>query len=214
MLRAELKLLRTPGTAGTGTGERGTGLAGNEMETALDIVITCMSLVVVGFYSWSLRGHFSSPRVPAGFKVISVAVALTTFYFLYLVWSITQPVSAQLFGLALEILATAIFWWAIAASKKARLRYAFDPDHPDSLVTTGPYRYVRHPFYTSYIIFWAGWGVATWSVWAAIPVVAFVVIYVIAAKGEEKKFASTPLAAEYDAYRRRTGFLVPRFAGA
>ncbi|MDF1633399.1 isoprenylcysteine carboxylmethyltransferase family protein [Mycoplana sp. MJR14] len=184
------------------------------METALDIAVTCMSVAVVGFYSWSLRAHFSSPQVPSGFKVISAVVTLTTLYFLYLVWSVTQPLSAQIVGLGLEIAAAVMFWWAIAASRKARLRFAFDPDNPDSLVTTGPYRYVRHPFYTSYIIFWAGWGIATWTIWSVLPVIAFVVIYVIAAKGEEKKFASTPLAAEYDAYRRRTGFLIPKLLAA
>lgn len=152
--------------------------------------------------------------MPDGMKVVSAAVTLTTLYFLYLVWSQVQPVAAQVIGLGLEITATVLFWWAISASRKARLRFAFDPDKPDSLVTIGPYRLVRHPFYTSYIIFWTGWAIATWTVWAAFPVLAFVVIYVVAAKGEESKFAATPLAAEYEAYRRRTGFLFPKLVGA
>ncbi|HUH50403.1 MAG TPA: methyltransferase, partial [Mycoplana sp.] len=129
------------------------------METALDIAVTGVSVIVVGFYTWSLRGHFSSPRMPTGMKVVSAAVTLTTLCFLYLLWSRQQPVAAQLVGLGLEIAATVLFWWAISASRKARLRFAFDPDKPDSLVTIGPYRLVRHPFYTSYIIFWTGWAI-------------------------------------------------------
>ncbi|HVK90850.1 MAG TPA: isoprenylcysteine carboxylmethyltransferase family protein [Mycoplana sp.] len=184
------------------------------METALDLAVTGMSIVVIAFYVWSLRGHFSSASMPSAMRVVSAAVTLTTLVFLYLIWSRLQPVGGQLVGLGLEIVAALLFWWAISASRKARLRYAFDPDKPDSLVTVGPYRLVRHPFYTSYIIFWAGWAVATWTLWSILPVLAFVVIYVVAAKGEEAKFAATPLAAEYAAYRRRTGFLVPKFAGA
>lgn len=184
------------------------------MNVALDIAVTCLSVVVVGLYTWSLRGHFSSPRMPSGMKLVSAAVTLTTLLFLYLTWSRPQPAAAQLLGLALQLGATALFWWAISASRRAKLRFAFDPDKPDSLVTIGPYRYVRHPFYTSYIVFWSGWAIATWSAWAALPVVAFIVIYIVAAKGEEGKFAATPLAAEYEAYRRRTGFLIPKLAGA
>ncbi|PTM96465.1 methyltransferase family protein [Mycoplana dimorpha] len=184
------------------------------METALDLAITGISIAVVGFYAWSLRGHFSSASMPFTMRVVSAAVTLTTLLFLYLTWGRLQPAGAQLVGLGLEIAAALLFWWAISASRTARLRYAFDPDKPDSLVTVGPYRLVRHPFYTSYIIFWAGWAVATWTLWSILPVLAFVVIYVVAARGEEAKFAATPLAAEYAAYRRRTGFLVPKFAGA
>ena len=84
--------------------------------------------------------------MPDGMKIVSAAVTLTTFCFLYLVWSRPQPVPAQLAGLALEFSATILFWWAISASRKARLRFAFDPDKPDSLVTIGPYRLVRLPF--------------------------------------------------------------------
>lgn len=171
--------------------KRGVGSADRGMETALDIAVTCVSVIVVGFYTWSLRGHFSSTRMPAGMKVVSAAVTLTTLCFLYFLWSRQQPVAAQLVGLGLEIAAMALFWWAISASRKARLRFAFDPDKPHSLVTIGPYRLVRHPFYTSYIIFWAGWAIATWTLWAVLPVLAFVIIYVVAAKGEESKFAAT-----------------------
>ena len=88
----------------------------------------------------------------------------------------------------------ALFWWAIVTSRKARLRFAFAPDDPHSLLTDGPYGYVRHPFYTSYIIFWIGWGIATWSIWAVVPVAGIAILYVFAALDEEKKFSRTPLA--------------------
>jgi protein-S-isoprenylcysteine O-methyltransferase Ste14 len=184
------------------------------MATVLDIVVTVVSLVVVAAYTWSLRGHFSSKKMPDGAKVISLFVTATTVFFLYLMWWKPQLVWAQLAGLLLELAAAALFWWAITASRKARLRFAFDHENPDSLVMTGPYRYLRHPFYTSYIVFWTGWGLATSSIWSIVPVAFFVAIYVAAARNEERKFSSTPLAHEYEAYRRRTGFLWPRFVQA
>jgi protein-S-isoprenylcysteine O-methyltransferase Ste14 len=181
------------------------------MEFALDLAVSLLSLIVVGFYTWSLRGHFSSPRMAAGAKAISAVVIATTLFFLYLAWSEHQQPWVQIVGLLIEVSAAILFWWAVLASRKARLRFAFDPDHPDSIVTTGPYRHLRHPFYTSYLMFWSGWAIASSSTWAIFPVVFFVIVYVKAALGEEKKFSMSPLAPEYAAYRRKAGFLIPRF---
>jgi protein-S-isoprenylcysteine O-methyltransferase Ste14 len=180
------------------------------MAYLLDLAVSLFSLFVVALYAWSLRGHFSSPRMPDGAKVISGLVVATTFLNLFLVWFRDQPAFVQIAGLALEIASAALFWWAIRASRKARLRFAFDPDNPDSIVSEGPYRYVRHPFYTSYLMFWSGWALSTGTVWAFIPVIAFVVIYVRAARDEERKFSRSPLASTYRAYQARTGFLWPK----
>lgn len=181
------------------------------MSFAFDLAVSIVSLLVVGFYTWSLRGHFSSPKMEIGAKVISAGVILTTVFFLYLTWFEGQLVWTQVVGLAIEIAAAALFWWAISASRKARLRFAFDPAHPHSIVSDGPYKYLRHPFYTSYLMFWSGWALASWSVWAILPVVFFVIVYATAARNEEKNFSASPLGPEYEAYRRRTGFFLPRF---
>lgn len=96
--------------------------------------------------------------------------------------------------LAIELANSALFWWAIVISRKARLRFAFDADSPDSLVTDGPYFYVRHRFHASHIIFWIGWGIATWSIWAVVPGAGIVAIYTIAALlDEERKFSDASL---------------------
>jgi protein-S-isoprenylcysteine O-methyltransferase Ste14 len=96
------------------------------------------------------------------------------------------------------------------ASREGALHFAFDVENPVSLVTAGPYRYVRHPFYTSYLIFWTGLALGTWSLWAVPVLVLMAVLYTVAARGEEGKFANSPMAAEYAAYRTRTGMFWPR----
>lgn len=180
------------------------------MQFALDIMVSVVSLAVVGSYTWSLRGHFASPKMPPGALLISAIVVATSLAFLFLVWTQHQSPQAQIIGIAIEIAGAVLFWWAILASRKARLHAAFDDVHPHSIVTGGPYRYLRHPFYTSYLIFWSGWAIAAWSAWTLLPVAIFAVIYVAAARAEEKKFSNTPLAQEYEAYKKRTGFFWPR----
>lgn len=176
----------------------------------MDGVVTLVGLVVVAGYTWSLRGHFVAETMPQGARVISAAVTLTTVLFVALTWFALQPVWAQVLGVALQLAGAALFVAAVKASRQARLRFAFTPEKPEGLVESGPYRYVRHPFYVSYIIFWSGWALATWSVLSLISVCILVALYVIAARREEDSFAHTPLAADYAAYRNKAGFFWPR----
>lgn len=176
----------------------------------LDLLATAAAIAVLAQYSWSLRGHFSSSSMPPGAIVISVVALLSAAVLLVLQWALDQPAWAVLLGVALELASLVLFWAAVRASRDARLRLAFDAENPDSLVTEGPYRYLRHPFYTSYLIFWSGWAIAVWSTWALAPLLAILVVYVIAASGEERKFERTALAGDYQAYKQRTGFFWPR----
>ncbi|HEY9011711.1 MAG TPA: isoprenylcysteine carboxylmethyltransferase family protein, partial [Devosia sp.] len=123
-----------------------------------------------------------------------------------------QPILAQLVGIALQLLSFALFWAAIRASRAGRLRLAFDPGNPRSFVNEGPYRFVRHPFYVSYIILWGGFAIATWSALAIVPFLVMLAVYIYAARDEERKFGLTDMADDYAGYRRRTGMFIPRLA--
>lgn len=128
----------------------------------------------------------------------------------FLLWALPQPLWAQGFGLLLQLVSFALFWAAIRASRQRQLRLAFDPGNPRSFVDIGPYRYVRHPFYVSYIILWSGWAISTFSPWALLSLAIMVGIYIYAARDEERKFSLTEMAGDYAAYRRRVGFFFPR----
>ncbi len=148
--------------------------------------------------------------MPRGAKLLSAVVLACAILMFVLVWIADQPLLVQLLGIVLMVASYLLFWAAIRASKAATLLLAFDPGHPQSFVSTGPYRYVRHPFYVSYAIFWGGWAIASWSIWAIVPFVFMLAVYVSAARDEERKFALTGMAADYQAYRARTGFFFPK----
>lgn len=176
----------------------------------MDYVVVAVGLLTVGAYVWSLRGHFVSETMPSGTRIISVAVTLTTALYLLLTFGAEQPLWAQLGGLALQLAAGGLFIAAIIASREARLEYAFTAEKPQGLLETGPYRYIRHPFYASYIVFWSGWALATWSIFSLAGLAVLVTLYVMAARSEEQKFAQTPMAAAYEAYRNRAGLFWPK----
>jgi protein-S-isoprenylcysteine O-methyltransferase Ste14 len=180
------------------------------MELVFDVLVTLAGLASLGLAAWSARGHFSSDRVPLGSILITVVVLLTVAFYIYLLWAHAQPVLPQAIGFLIMMAAIAMFFMTIRASRQARLRMAFDEGNPRGLVQDGPYRYVRHPFYVSYIIFFSAFALATWSAVAIGPIVLLVIIYVLAARMEERLFAGTEMAAAYAAYRQRTGFFFPR----
>ena len=76
-----------------------------------------------------------------------------------------------------------------------------------TLLVDGPYAYVRHPFYASYLLYWvAGAFISNW-LWASVFVMGC--LYFTAIRQEENRFGFSPLAASYEAYRRQTGALIP-----
>lgn len=176
----------------------------------MDIIVVLTALLTIAAYVWSLKRHFVSEDMPSGARVVSVAVTVTTVLYLVLTLFGDQPLWAQVAGFVLQLAAGGLFFWAIAASREARLEFAFTPEKPRGLVETGPYRHIRHPFYTSYIIFWSGWALATWSPFALLTLLILIALYVLAARAEEEKFGQTPMASAYADYKRRAGFFWPR----
>lgn len=180
------------------------------MAWAMDLLVSIVSLAIFAQHVWALRGHFVSKTINRGAMAIAIMANVCALIYLVLLWTLPQPNWAQGLGLLVELGSLALFWAAVRASRQARLRYVFDEGAPATLVTTGPYAVVRHPFYTSYILYWTGWAIALWTPWALVPLVVVVVAYTVAARFEEKLFSQTGMADDYVAYRRRTGLFWPR----
>jgi protein-S-isoprenylcysteine O-methyltransferase Ste14 len=109
--------------------------------------------------------------------------------------------------------ALALFWWACQINRRQPLSAIFSSDLPAHLVQDGPYRLVRHPFYTSYLLGWLGGWVATGEWYVAVTFLIMLAVYVRAARMEESKFSGSSLTSEYEAYRARTGLFLPSFRG-
>lgn len=147
-------------------------------------------------------------------KLLTALSYLAMLAYLFALWtSVAQPWE-RLAGLVLQGAASVLFNWARRTTNDSRLTAAFDTDEPRFLLTAGPYRFVRHPFYASYIVFWLGSSLAanSWILWPICG--ALVAAYVIAARLEERKFEASHLSADYRGYRETTGFLFPNLAQA
>jgi protein-S-isoprenylcysteine O-methyltransferase Ste14 len=73
-------------------------------------------------------------------------------------------------------------------------------DRGHKVITTGPYRYVRHPMYVGVIILLVSVPLALGSLWALVPGVALTIIIIIRTHLEDKT-----LHAELEGYKAYAG---------
>jgi len=174
-------------------------------------LVALLLLTCLASFAWGMRRFFVQPSgSTAGMKVISgcgVAFAALHFFAIFATNSIT-PERAWVATL-LYLWSLGLFWWAINTNSAARLSAAFSADVPVHLVEDGPYRFIRHPFYCSYVLAWSAGTIATARWWLLPTVAVMIIIYWKAATEEEAKFSRSSLAAEYQKYRARTALLVP-----
>jgi len=162
-------------------------------------------------FGWGVLRFFQKP---AGLSPRAALVA--TLGMIFAVWNALAIAAAaagpwsRAAGLVLLLISTTLFWRTVSACASARLTAIFEPDLPQCLVRRGPYRFVRHPFYASYTLFWfAGW-IASGSILSFAAATIMLAIYVAAARREERKFEDSSLADAYARYRLSAGLLLPR----
>lgn len=113
-------------------------------------------------------------------------------------------------GILLYSLAVAVFLSAIESAKRTRLQRAFvDEPLPDRLITDGPYRWVRHPFYVGYILGAIAAPVSTASTGLALIAIAMIGLTWFAALREERAWLRSPRGEAYREYQARTGMFLP-----
>ncbi len=107
-----------------------------------------------------------------------------------------------------------LYEWARHTIWGRRFGLALGEHVPDALCEAGPYRFIRHPLYLSYALAFLAVLVALPHWITALGFLFNMVLMVVFARGDERTLATSPLAADYAAYRERTGMFFPRFSPA
>jgi protein-S-isoprenylcysteine O-methyltransferase Ste14 len=111
-------------------------------------------------------------------------------------------------GLIVMWLGLAIRVWAVAALGRAfRTTVEVDPDQ--AIVSSGPYRWVRHPSYTGLLLIVAGLGLAAGNWLALASCVALPLAAVVRRIHVEEAELTRVLGQPYRDYRIRTKRLIP-----
>ncbi len=111
-------------------------------------------------------------------------------------------------GLAVMVLGLSLRIWSmrvLGASYTRTLRLR----HGHELVSSGPYRLLRHPGYAGALLMWLGAGVATANVVVALVVVGAQVAAYTPRVAAEEDMLTTEFGDRYREYARHTWRLIP-----
>lgn len=104
----------------------------------------------------------------------------------------------------------AVFFLFILLTKYiGPLDFAFS-NKVGNIITNGPFQIVRHPFYTTYIVFWATSTIFLNSVILWISFFALLSFYFKSAKNEEHLILSSSYAQQYESMMQNVGMFFPR----
>ncbi len=187
----------------------------------LVFLILAGAMGVSGYYRRRARiegGTIPRAAEGTGWVLARIAFALPLFgsVFLYVAypawmrWSeFGVPEGARWSGVALGLLTVpAVFWVMRHIGPNVSETVLTKAEH--QLVTSGPYRWIRHPLYTSGVVLFAGIGLAAanWFI-LALDVIILVVVRSVLIPREERELVQR-FGTRYLDYAARTGAILPR----
>jgi protein-S-isoprenylcysteine O-methyltransferase Ste14 len=142
-------------------------------------------------------GHRQQSLVTIGFPLLAALNIYNAFVH-------ERPVINTGLSLLLHGLSSAVFVWATMTIGRHNFARAYGRHASHALVQQGPFRYLRHPIYTSYLAFWLAFVAATPGVLPIISVVVAAVVYNHLARAEEHHLQTVyPGYRQYMAHTRR-----------
>lgn len=179
--------------------------------TLIHWVLAASAAAAVAFFGGGLTLYFERGARPAW--VLAVHYSALLIALLQLAGTVWLPVrsdAAAGLAIGMQMAALLLFLSAIEAAKRTRLQRSFvDLPLPDRLITDGPFKWVRHPFCTGYVLASTAGAVGIADPIMIVLAVPLVVMSILAAVREERVWLSSPRSEEYRQYRRRTGMFVP-----
>ena len=119
-------------------------------------------------------------------------------------WADSVPLALQVLGLLAVAAAMAVMMWAVAVNRFFSSVIRIQADRGHHLVTTGPYRYVRHPAYACSPGLFIGGGLALGS-WLAALLGLLMVLPILVRTAREDRTLHDQLDG-YAAYAQRVRY--------
>lgn len=121
-------------------------------------------------------------------------------------------IPAALCGCVLALCSVVLYEWTDRTVVDRNFYIGLSGAVPGAIRDTGPYHFVRHPFYLSYIVAFLGVAVAFPSLIVSAVCLLNVGLFVYMAFDGERVLLQSPRAPDYVSYKVQVGMFLPRFA--
>ncbi len=143
---------------------------------------------------------------PVVLSILGIAILLTRFGEISANWQILRVL-----GFALSLYTIVMMPLTVRALGRFGIPgTAVLRDH--SLVTSGPYRFVRHPGYSAVLALWLGAALGTLN-WILCVLGLLLIAAMTMVSREEERLMREKFGAEYEVYAARTGRFIPKLWG-
>lgn len=117
----------------------------------------------------------------------------------------------NILGLSFQVLSLSVFTYLVLKIGKNKFLVAGSNEEPLNFYELGPYKYIRHPFYFSYIANYIGIYLATQSIFYLALILIIFYLYTLMATDEENLFLISRFKNEYAIYKSKTNQIIPFF---
>lgn len=111
-------------------------------------------------------------------------------------WTPEPTLIIQLVALGFLVLGYFIWGWSMVANRFFSGLVRIQKERGHTVISTGPYRFVRHPGYAGLVVFTLATSIVLGSLWALIPAVLTVIIAIVRTALEDRT-----LIEELDGYK-------------
>ncbi|MEX2160951.1 MAG: isoprenylcysteine carboxylmethyltransferase family protein [Anaerolineales bacterium] len=182
-------------------------------------LIYSLGLIVI---YWKRRERFWEPEIDGektgeelgdrSFWLIAAAM-MAAFYFspleyIYFAGSLPRGSFLQYTGLSLILLGAALFVWALRTLGSSFSGHV-SVKRGQELVRSGPYKHIRHPTYTGYLLMALGISLGYSSLAGLASVLLFLVPSVVYRLQVEEKLLASRFGEKYLDYKIKTKKLIP-----
>jgi protein-S-isoprenylcysteine O-methyltransferase Ste14 len=120
----------------------------------------------------------------------------------------------EVISASLSVASISLMCFTIGTHRRPLALWHQANDAPVEIVTYGAYKYIRHPFYASFILVLAATVVLCPSPWSVAVAGYGLLILNFTAAREERKLAGSAFGDEYRAYMMQSGRFFPKFKRA
>lgn len=180
------------------------------------IAIWVINIISVGFSRDKLVTSKEGPII-AGLRLSLLAASVVGMIIFLtspkaMAWaSIPLPATIRWIGFAVTVIALVLFGWVLK-SLGHNFSTSLTIRQDQTLIETGPYKWVRHPMYTAFILIWTGFLLhsANWFI-GMTGILCFLMTIWVRTPLEEKMMIEK-FGQKYVDYMNRTGRFLPKIS--